>query len=380
MKNPATGEMEPVDMMVDPHTVPSRANVGQLLELAAGKIAKKRGTPYTVKNFTPGALEQVKKDLEAEGLSDKEDLLDPKTGKTIPGVATGYAYQAKLKHQLDKKFSARQLFKDGYDGDEQPVGGAAIDNLTLHALAGHNARANMSEMARLKGTRNQDYWEDLAVGKRPKKVAKSPYSFNKLKAMMNGLGVNIEKRKDGLEMIPMTDREVERRSRGAFKDPGGFKSLKSGLKAFEYGLFDEKLVGRKGQNWNHIELPEPTPNPMFTKAVGLLLQEGAGTKSDDGKAKSVRIFKGNPETENRSKPISQIAFSDVEKVYRGDRALEIDGEPVRAGRPFKTRCAPSTSTRQSRRSRRSCSGKWTKRRSIPRSPTTCRWRSSTPSR
>lgn len=312
---------EPMDLLLDPHGVPSRANPGQIMELAAGKIAKKRGEPYEIKNFTPGMLDKVKKDLKKEGLSDKENLVDPNTGREIPDVATGYAYKSKLKHKLDKKFKARKFFSDeyGYDLEGQPVGGAAIDNLTLHSMIGHNARANLSEMSNVKGTQNSDYWSAMANNEPLPNTNESPKSFKKLRAMMEGLGVNVDRNDNSeLELTPMTDKEVEERSAGAMTDPGGYNVRKHSMDAIESSVFDPDLLGPNRKNWNHIDLGEKVPNPMFDKAIGLLLQNGAGTKED---AKEVRVVKGDGKKSKTMR--SGFNFSDVKNVYTGNAKIRI---------------------------------------------------------
>jgi DNA-directed RNA polymerase beta subunit/DNA-directed RNA polymerase beta' subunit len=298
----------------------SRANPGQVLEIAAGKIAKKTGMPYLVKNFDAGALERVRADLAKNGLTDKDTVFDPKTGRNIPGIATGYAYKAKLRHQLDKKFNVRHTYGDGFDSDEQPIGGAAIDKLTLYGLIGHNARANLSEMANLKGTKNTAYWAELAEGKTPPRITESPFAFNKMKALLEGMGVSIDRNeRDELAMIPLTDKEVLRASIGEVKENKGFKTLKQGITPEEAGLFDPKIV--MSDSWNHIELAEPTPNPLFIKPISMLIKHGGGTNGQ-----TLRLAKNG-----RSLSMSSMVQRDVKDIYIGERAFEIDGEEVRGG-------------------------------------------------
>ena len=336
---PQTQDGKAIEMAVDPHGVPSRNNSGQLLELAAGKVAEKTGEKYLVRNHDPEALGKVKKDLEKHGLSDKEDLYDPETGKTIKGISTGLAFKAKLKHQLDKKFSARKFFEDGYNMEQQPVTGAAIDNLTLHALIGHNARANLSEMARLKGTQNEDYWTTLAQGQEPKRVAKSPHSFKKMRAMMESLGVSVKKNQNELELVPMTDEEIDRKAGGReISNYNSMEMLKNRVKVHESSVFSKSKFGPSLESFAKIEMGEPMPNPMFSKAIALLLKEGGGTKGDS----NVRVQKGK-----KSYPVSSMAIGDVEKVFvgrsgtKGDRStgdrmsMKVNGEEKRGGHALK---------------------------------------------
>ena len=53
-----------VDIIVNPHGVPGRMNIGQILETAAGKIARKTGKPYFVENFTStDAANDIKQEM-----------------------------------------------------------------------------------------------------------------------------------------------------------------------------------------------------------------------------------------------------------------------------------------------------------------------------
>jgi len=98
-----------IDMIVDPSGIPSRVNVGQVLEMAAGKIAEKTGQPYIVNNFEPGIdyTQKLSKELEEHGLPDKEDVYDPESGKTIPNINVGPKFTMKLEHQVVSKFKTR---------------------------------------------------------------------------------------------------------------------------------------------------------------------------------------------------------------------------------------------------------------------------------
>ena len=77
---------KPIDMIVDPAGIPGRVNPGQVLEMAAGKIAEKTGKPYLVNNFEPGVnyTALLAKQLDELGLPNKEEMYNLKTGQTIP--------------------------------------------------------------------------------------------------------------------------------------------------------------------------------------------------------------------------------------------------------------------------------------------------------
>lgn len=147
---PRTQDGEPVEVLLNPIGIAGRMNVGQVLEVAAGKVADKRGTTFKVENFTnDDNLEMVAKELKKEGISDKEDLIDPTTGSIIPGIQTGKKYIFKLEHQVGKKMAARD--RDAYDHNLVPRGGGkhggmAMGTLGNYALLAHGARENLREM------------------------------------------------------------------------------------------------------------------------------------------------------------------------------------------------------------------------------------------
>ncbi|MCS4157786.1 hypothetical protein [Salinibacter ruber] len=322
------------DLLVDPHGVPSRANVGQIFENAAGKVADKKGETYKVKNFDNRTdWEDINQELEELGIDVQEDFEHPETGETIPDVNIGKQYVAKLKHMLNKKFDARGV-NEGYDMDEQPVGGASMDNLTVHSMIGHNARANLSEMAQIKGTENQDYWYDFVKGGRKPRVADTPFSFDKFKSMIESLGVSVEEdQKDAIKLTPMTDKDIQRKSAGEIENPGGYQTPKQHdrgygrQKAVTKGLFDPNLVGEGAENWNHIELPEPVPNPLFKKGLQYALEDGLRVSHDV----TPRINKANGKT----RTTSNMTQKDVKNLYIGDASVEIGDKTYSGGEDLK---------------------------------------------
>jgi DNA-directed RNA polymerase subunit beta' len=144
---------KPVHVLLSPSVVPSRMNVGQVLETAGSKIARKTGKPYIVENFLSGVdyTQKVKDDLKANGLTDTEELFDAKTKKSLGPVLVGDQYMLKLHHMVDKKISARS-HGGAYTSKGQapagsgiPGGGQKMDMLTTYAMLAHGATANLRE-------------------------------------------------------------------------------------------------------------------------------------------------------------------------------------------------------------------------------------------
>ena len=269
------GKDEPLDVILNPHTVPSRMNPSQLLETAAGKIAEETGEPYIVNNFEDEEkqLEKIRKKMDELGIEEKETIVDPKEGEIENPIFTGNIYMLKLKHQTKKKFSARGTH-EGYDMDGQPLrggknSGQALDVLTNYSLLAHGAKANLKEMATIKGQKNDEFWRAFQNGE-PLPKPKENETFNKFKHYLEGLGVKIEQDRDHYQLMAMTDEDIEDMSNGAIEDAKAIKA--KNLDEYKGGIFDpEATGGKEGDQWAHIDLKEPMPNPVFEKPIKTLL-------------------------------------------------------------------------------------------------------------
>jgi len=269
---PQTQDGRPVEILMNPIGTPGRMNVGQVLETAAGKLAEHRGSPYKVENFSEeDNLESVRSQLAAAGLDDKEDLIDPGTGKKIPGVQVGKQYILKMEHQVGKKMASRE--RDAYDQNMVPRGGGkhgaqALGGLGVYAMLAHGARENLREMQVSKTDKDQtdELWTAIQTGELLP-PPKTTFAYNKFNGYLNGMGVNVHKDGNSLNLMPMTDADVLKLSNGELKDAGRALKAKT-LKPEKGGLFDEKITGgMDGKKWGHIRLAVPVPNPLFEKAV-----------------------------------------------------------------------------------------------------------------
>ena len=271
-----------IDLVMDPHTVPSRINIGQNLENALGKLAQHQGRPKAIQNFAGGQnVDAVKKELQQAGIHDKEEVYDPLSKKKIPNIQVGQHYTLKLKHQIEKKFGVRNM--SGYDINLQPKGGPgggqSLDRLTMYAMLANDARANIREMSSsIKAEKNDDLWLRVQQGM-ALPPPKPTFAFDKFESMVKGMGINIKQEGNTRTLLPLTDADVEQLSQGALPDPT--KSLtRNNMRPEPGGLFDPTIVGGlRGENWSHIELAEPLPNPIMRKGI-LSLTKLKGTELD----------------------------------------------------------------------------------------------------
>lgn len=264
-----------VDTLMNPLGVPGRINLGQVLETAAGKVAKKRGKVYKVKNFDgEDHLSKLQGELKKEGLSDTETLKDPSTGKDIKDVFVGEQYTLKLQHQVGKKMSARS--RDAYDRNLVPRGGGphgaqSLGALGTYAMLAHGATENLREFQTYKSDRSQggdsdELWAALQAGERLP-PPRPTFAYKKFIGYMNAMGVNVEKDGNSLNLMPLTDKQTLEMSGGEIKDGGRMVKMRT-LEPEKGGLFDQKVTGGMGgTKWSHIKLKEPMPNPLFQKAI-----------------------------------------------------------------------------------------------------------------
>lgn len=276
---PHTPDGRSVEIAMNPAGVPGRINLGQVLETAAGKVARKRGEVYKAENFPNQRVDnkaKVKADLAANGLSEKERLIDPISGKEMGDVLVGDQYIFKLKQQVEKKTSVRSGgVGNPYSVNNTPKGGGAkggqaVSALGLYGLLAHGAKHNIREMQTLKSDRNDDLWTALQAGE-SLPPPKPTFTYEKLKGQLNVMGINVEKEGSSLLLRPLTDDQVRNQSAGELEDPGSMFRGKD-MRPLKGGLFDEQLTGgTQGTKWTHFELGETMPNPVFEKAIAGLL-------------------------------------------------------------------------------------------------------------
>lgn len=303
---PHTKKGKPMEILLNPIGTPGRMNVGQVLETAASKVARKEGKPFVIENFAhDNNLEHVGAALKKAGIKDKEDLVDPSTGKIIPNIQTGHQYILKMEHQVGKKMASRD--RDAYDHNLVPRGGGkhgaqALGSLGVYAMLAHGAKANLREMQvtksdKAQGGEKDELWGALQAGE-VLPPPKTTFAYQKFNGYLNAMGVDVKKDGNSLNLVPLLDSQVKDMSEGELKDAGRILKMRT-LKPEKGGLFDEKITGgMDGKKWSHIKLSEPMPNPLFEKAVMNLSgirgpQFGRLIDGEDGVDKDGQIVTGS---------------------------------------------------------------------------------------
>jgi DNA-directed RNA polymerase subunit beta len=272
-KMPRDAKGQPFELLQNPMTLPTRVNPAQVFEMALAKIARKTGRPVLMPAVMPDSIvDHVKKQLKLHGLSDTEDIEDPDLNRKIRKVLTGEMYYMKLHHTAEGKSGARDT--GSYTSEGVPASGGfegskMIGNLALNSLLSHGATQTIFDMKNHKGTKNDDFWRAYKLGYAPPSP-KVPMVYRKFINMMRGAGINVRKGNDGLNILAMTDKDVEKLSSGKIANAETVRS--QDLQPIEGGLFDRGLTGAHGgEKWSHIELTEPMPNPVMEEPIRRLL-------------------------------------------------------------------------------------------------------------
>jgi DNA-directed RNA polymerase subunit beta len=192
----------PVEIVLNPLGVPSRMNVGQILETHLGWAAKALGLHFATPVFDGASDEDIKHYLKEAGLpeSGQIKLYDGMTGEPFDQeVTVGHVYMLKLHHLVDNKIHARSIGPYSLI-TQQPLGGKAqfggqrFGEMEVWALEAYGAAYTLQEMLTYKSDdvmgRNKIY-EAIVKGKEIPEPG-LPESFNVLMKEMMSLGLNVE--------------------------------------------------------------------------------------------------------------------------------------------------------------------------------------------
>ena len=262
-----------VDLILTPAGVVSRINPAQILETAMGKVAEKTGKPVLIENYADRDNTQwVKDQLKKHGIKDKETVLDPNTGKKIPGVFVGNTYVMKLFKSTDTNYSARNV--EDYDANQQPSGGGkrgakSLGTMEINALLAHGAPNILREASTLKSQRNDAYWRAYQLGL-PTPEPSTTFSYDKFGSMLTGSGIKVSKNGNKIRLTPLTDDETKKMAPHVVTNSLLVRA--KDLQPERGGLFDPVITGgTAGEKWSRIDLTEPVLNPVFEKPVKSLL-------------------------------------------------------------------------------------------------------------
>ena len=148
----------PVDVILTPLGVPSRMNLGQILELHLGLAANTLGYQAIVPPFTGATDKEIKEELVKAGFNEqgKMKFRDGRTGEHFDQpIAVGYMYILKLHHMVEDKIHMRSIGPYSLI-TQQPLGGKAqgggqrFGEMEVWALLGHGAAYTLREILTIK--------------------------------------------------------------------------------------------------------------------------------------------------------------------------------------------------------------------------------------
>ncbi|RKY37146.1 MAG: DNA-directed RNA polymerase subunit beta, partial [Candidatus Omnitrophota bacterium] len=192
----------PVEIVLNPLGVPSRMNVGQVLEMHLGWAAKVLGFKCATSVFSGANETEIKQALRDAGLpeSGKIVLRDGLTGEKFDKeVSVGYVYIIKLAHLVDDKIHARSIGPYSLV-TQQPLGGKAqfggqrFGEMEVWALEAYGAAFTLQEFLTVKSDdvvgRTRMY-ESIVKGENALNPS-TPESFNVLVKELQSLGLDVQ--------------------------------------------------------------------------------------------------------------------------------------------------------------------------------------------
>ncbi len=192
---------EPVDVILTPLGVPSRMNLGQILELHLGMAAHTLGYQAIVPPFAGATEDEIKDELELAGLDrdGKFWLRDGRTGETFEQkIAVGYMYILKLHHMVEDKIHMRSigpysLITQQPLGGKAQVGGQRFGEMEVWALLGYGAAYTLREMLTIKSddiVGRSAAFDAIVRGERIQHPH-TPAAFNVLLNQLRGLSLDV---------------------------------------------------------------------------------------------------------------------------------------------------------------------------------------------
>lgn len=209
----------PLDICLTPLGVPSRMNIGQLLETELGWAASTLDEWFSAPVFQSPTTEQIEEKLKEAGLpvTSKTMLRDGRTGEYfVNPVFCGVIYFLKLHHLVDDKMHARStgpysLVTQQPLGGKAQFGGQRLGEMEVWALEAYGAANTLQELLTIKSddmTGRSKIYEAIVKGE-PSTTAGIPESFNVLVQELRGLALDMTIYDAKGKQIPLTERDED---------------------------------------------------------------------------------------------------------------------------------------------------------------------------
>ena len=209
----------PLDVCLNPLGVPSRMNIGQILESELGIAGKYLNQFFEAPVFQSPTQEQIADKLEEAGLprSCKQIVHDGRTGEPfVNPIFVGVIYYMKLHHLVDDKMHARStgpysLVTQQPLGGKAQFGGQRLGEMEVWALEAYGAANCLQEMMTIKSddmNGRSKIYESIVKGD-PSSPIGIPESFNVLVQEMRGLALDFTIYDAKGKQIALTERDQE---------------------------------------------------------------------------------------------------------------------------------------------------------------------------
>jgi DNA-directed RNA polymerase subunit beta len=202
---PYMADGTPIDVILTPLGVPSRMNLGQILEMHLGLAAHTLNYQAIVPPFAGATEDEIKEELVKGNINEsgKVKLFDGRTGEAFnQDIAIGYMYILKLHHMVEDKIHMRStgpysLITQQPLGGKAQNGGQRFGEMEVWALLGHGASYTLREMLTIKSDdilgRSAAFDAIVKGEKIPEPHL--PASFNVLMNNLRGLALDVELKK-----------------------------------------------------------------------------------------------------------------------------------------------------------------------------------------
>ena len=209
----------PLDICLNPLGVPSRMNIGQIMESELGLAGLYLNEWYESPVFQSPSNEQIEQKLVEAGFSpdSKAILHDGRTGEPFQNaVFVGVIYYLKLHHLVDDKMHARStgpysLVTQQPLGGKAQFGGQRLGEMEVWALEAYGAANTLQELLTIKSddmTGRSKIYESIVKGE-PSTAAGVPEAFNVLVQELRGLALDFTIYDAKGKQIPLTERDEE---------------------------------------------------------------------------------------------------------------------------------------------------------------------------
>jgi DNA-directed RNA polymerase subunit beta len=209
----------PLDVCLNPLGVPSRMNIGQVMETELGMVGARTGQYFSSPVFQSPSNEEIEQMLETAGVDRtcKVTLYDGLTGEAFKNpVFVGYMYYLKLHHLVDDKMHARStgpysLVTQQPLGGKAQFGGQRLGEMEVWALEAYGAANTLQELLTIKSddmNGRAKIYEAIVKGE-PTNPAGIPEAFNVMVQELRGLALDLSLSDVRGNPVPLTERDAE---------------------------------------------------------------------------------------------------------------------------------------------------------------------------